>query len=98
MRVLIEIGEPEEALAMSSVPGGDTQKTPEYIDALIKTRNFRLLPKLAYGSTADTKDPTIHGNILIPCPGMMLQHRWVHMPHTCRKIRMRRSCLIISCS
>src|SRR5665647_482079 len=35
MRVLIEIDEPEEALALSSVLGGDAQRTPEYIDACL---------------------------------------------------------------
>jgi tetratricopeptide (TPR) repeat protein len=64
MRVLIEIGEPEEALAMSSVLGGDAQKTPEYIDALIKTRNFPAAAEAAYRIYRDTKDPAIHRKYL----------------------------------
>jgi tetratricopeptide (TPR) repeat protein len=64
MRVLIEIGEPEEALALSSVLGGDAQKTPEYIDALIKTRNFQAAAESAFRIYQDTKDPAIHRKYL----------------------------------
>ena len=64
MRVLIEIDEPEEALALSSVVGGDAQRTPEYIDALIKTRNFEAAAESAYRIYRDTKDPAIHRKYL----------------------------------
>jgi tetratricopeptide (TPR) repeat protein len=64
MRVLIEINEPEEALTMSSVLGGDAQKTPEYIDALIKTHNFQAAAESAYRLYHDTKDPAIHRKYL----------------------------------
>jgi tetratricopeptide (TPR) repeat protein len=56
MRALIEIGEPEEALATHSVLGGDLARTPEYIDALIMTRNFQAAADTAYGIYQDTKD------------------------------------------
>jgi Flp pilus assembly protein TadD len=64
MRVLIEIGEPQEALGISSVLGSDAQKTPEYIDALIKTRNFPAAAELAYRIYRDTQDPQIHRKYL----------------------------------
>ena len=64
MRVLIEINEPEEALTMSSVLGGDAQKTPEYIDALIKTHNFKAAAESANRLYNDTKDPAIHRKYL----------------------------------
>ncbi len=64
MRVLIEIDEPEEALALSSVLGGDAQRTPEYIDALIKTRNFEAAAESAYRIYRDTKDPAIYRKYL----------------------------------
>ncbi|MFY9799756.1 MAG: hypothetical protein WAK10_00750, partial [Methanoregula sp.] len=64
MRVLIEIDEPEEALTLSSVLGGDAQRTPEYIDALIKTRNFEAAAESAYRIYRDTKDPAIHRKYL----------------------------------
>ena len=59
MRALIEIGEPEEALTTHSVFGGDLAKTPEYIDALIKTRNFQAAAESAHGIYRGTKDRTI---------------------------------------
>jgi tetratricopeptide (TPR) repeat protein len=64
MRVLIEIDEPEEALTLSSVLEGDARKTPEYIDALIKTRNFQAAAETAYCIYRDTKDPAIHRKYL----------------------------------
>ncbi len=64
MRVLIEIGEPHEALTVSSVLGGDAQKTPEYIDALIRTQNFPEAAELAYRIYRDTQDPAIHRKYL----------------------------------
>jgi tetratricopeptide (TPR) repeat protein len=64
MHVLIEMGEPEEALTLSSALGGDAQKTPEYIDALIKTSNFQAAAESAYRIYRDTKDPAIHRKYL----------------------------------
>ncbi len=49
---------------MSSVLGGDAQRTPEYIDALIKTRNFEAAAESAYRIYRDTKDPAIHRKYL----------------------------------
>jgi tetratricopeptide (TPR) repeat protein len=59
MRALIEIGEPEEALATHTVLGGDLERTPEYIDALIRTRNYRAAAETAHGIYRDTEDRTI---------------------------------------
>jgi tetratricopeptide (TPR) repeat protein len=59
MRVLIEIGEPEEALTTHSVLGEDAAKTHEYVDALIKTGNFHAAAQSAHGMYRDTKDPAL---------------------------------------
>jgi Flp pilus assembly protein TadD len=59
MRVLIEIGEPEEALTTHSVLGEDAAKTHEYVDALIKTGNFHAAAQSAYRMYRDTKDPAL---------------------------------------
>ena len=64
MRALIEIGEPEEALATYSVLGGDAAKTHEYIDALIKTRKFQAAAESALRIYRDTKDPAIQRKYL----------------------------------
>ena len=64
MRALIEIGEPEEALTIHSEHGGDTAITHEYIDALIRTRNFRAAAESAYRMFCDTKDPAIYRKYL----------------------------------
>ncbi|MDD1699173.1 MAG: hypothetical protein LUQ04_00060 [Methanoregula sp.] len=64
MRALIEIGEPEEALTTHSVLGGGAVKTHEYVDALIKTRNFRAAAESAYRMYRDTKDPVIYRKYL----------------------------------
>jgi tetratricopeptide (TPR) repeat protein len=64
MRVLIESGEPQEALAISAMLGGDAQKTPEYIDALIKTQNFPAAAELAFRIYRETQDPQIHRKYL----------------------------------
>lgn len=56
MRALIEIGEPEEALATHSLFGGDLAKTPEYIDALIRTRNFQAAAESAHRIYRETKE------------------------------------------
>ena len=64
MRVLIESDEPQEALAISAVLGGEAQKTPEYIDALIKTQNFPAAAELAYRIYRATQDPQIHRKYL----------------------------------
>jgi len=59
MRVLIEIGEPEEALTTHAVLGEDAAKTHEYVDALIKTGNFHAAAQSAYRMYRDTKDPAL---------------------------------------
>jgi tetratricopeptide (TPR) repeat protein len=64
MRALIEIGEPEEALAMYSMHGGNAAKTHEYIDALIKTRKFQAAAESALRIYRDTKDPAIQRKYL----------------------------------
>jgi tetratricopeptide (TPR) repeat protein len=56
MRALIEIGEPAEALATHTLFGGDVAKTPEYIDALIRTGNFQAATESAHRIYRDTKD------------------------------------------
>jgi tetratricopeptide (TPR) repeat protein len=59
MRALIEVGEAEEALATHSVLGGDLGKTPEYVDALIRTHHFQTAAETALAMYRDTKDRTI---------------------------------------
>ncbi|MFA5348597.1 MAG: hypothetical protein WC294_10695, partial [Methanoregula sp.] len=56
MRALIEIEEPEEALATHSLFGGDVAGTPEYIEALFRTGNFQAAAESAYRIYRDTKD------------------------------------------
>jgi tetratricopeptide (TPR) repeat protein len=59
MRALIEIGEPEEALATRSVFGGDGV-TPEYIDALIGTGKYPAAAEAALRSyRAEKKIPVL---------------------------------------
>jgi len=64
MRALIEIGEPDEALATYSMHGGNAAKTHEYIDALIKTRKFQAAAESALRIYRDTKDPAIQRKYL----------------------------------
>ncbi|MDD1695784.1 MAG: hypothetical protein LUQ54_02690 [Methanoregula sp.] len=59
MRVLIEIGEPEEALTTHAVLGDDAAKTHEYVDALIKTGNFQSAAQSSLRMYRDTKDPAL---------------------------------------
>jgi tetratricopeptide (TPR) repeat protein len=59
MRALIEIGDAEEALTTHEIFGGDAAKTHEYVDALVKTRNFRAAAESALKIYSDTKDPAI---------------------------------------
>ena len=59
MRVLIEIGEPEEALKTHSIFGEENAKTHEYVDALIKTGNFQAASESALRLYRDTKDPAL---------------------------------------
>jgi tetratricopeptide (TPR) repeat protein len=59
MRVLTEIDEAEEALATHSMTGVDAQKTREYIDALVKTGNYRAAAESASALYRETKDPSI---------------------------------------
>jgi tetratricopeptide (TPR) repeat protein len=59
MRVLIEIGEPEEALKTHSLFGEESAKTHEYVDALIMTGNFQAAADSALRLYRDTKDPAL---------------------------------------
>ena len=59
MRVLIETGEPEEALKTHSIFGEESAKTHEYVDALIKTGNFQAAAQSALSLYRDTKDPAL---------------------------------------
>ena len=59
MRVLIEMGEPGEALTTHSVVGMAATKSHEYVDALIRTRNFQAATEAAFVIYRDTKDPAI---------------------------------------
>ncbi|MDD1715633.1 MAG: hypothetical protein LUQ01_01400, partial [Methanolinea sp.] len=58
MRACIEIGDGEEALALQVKYGGGSQKTPEYIDALAITGNYRQAAESACGIYRETKDPS----------------------------------------
>lgn len=57
MRALIEIGDPEEALAVCAVMGEGTERSPEYIDALIQTGDFSSAADAALTLYRTTKDP-----------------------------------------
>jgi len=57
MRALIEIGDPEEALAVFSVLGEGTGPSSEYIDALIQAGDFPSAADAALTLYRTTKDP-----------------------------------------
>ncbi len=57
MRVLIAIGEAEEALALQSTGGGERDKTPEYLDALAEIRNYQQAAECACRIYRETKEP-----------------------------------------
>jgi tetratricopeptide (TPR) repeat protein len=57
MRALIEIGEAEEALATRSRHTGEAATSKEYVDALIKTKNYRAAADAAHLIWRGTKDP-----------------------------------------
>jgi tetratricopeptide (TPR) repeat protein len=57
MRALIEIGDPEEALAVFSVMGEGTGPSCEYIDALIRTGDYPSAAESALALYRTKKDP-----------------------------------------
>jgi tetratricopeptide (TPR) repeat protein len=59
MRVFIEIGDAEEALALQTASGGESDRTHEYIDALAGTGNFRHAAESACRMYQETKDPAV---------------------------------------
>lgn len=59
MRALIEIGDAEEALALHASSGGEYGKTPEYIDALAETCDFRHAAEAACRIYQETKDKAV---------------------------------------
>ncbi|MDD1693449.1 MAG: hypothetical protein LUQ71_01875, partial [Methanoregula sp.] len=59
MRALIGIGEAEEALATHTRHAADIGKSQEYIDALIKTRNFPAAAQSAFALWRETQDPAL---------------------------------------
>ena len=100
MRALIEIGEPEEALATHSLFGGDLAKTPEYIDALIRTRNFQ-----AAAESCSQKYTAIQKTAQVLRTYLDTLSRYdvkasldAYTSSTSGKSLMRKSCSIISCS
>jgi Flp pilus assembly protein TadD len=59
MRVFIEIGDAEEALALHTTSAGESSRTHEYIDALAGTRNYPHAAESACRIYRDTKDPAV---------------------------------------
>ncbi len=59
MRALIEVDEADEALAAHAMTGVDIPKTHEYVDALMKTRNYRAAAESAFAIYRETKDISI---------------------------------------
>lgn len=59
MRAQIEIGDPEEALAVCAVLGEGTERSPEYIEALIQTGDFTSAAETALTLYRTTKDPEV---------------------------------------
>ena len=59
MRALIEIGEPQEAIATCTVFGSDQTKSPEYLDALCLTKDYRSAAEAARKVYREQPDPAI---------------------------------------
>ena len=59
MRALIEIGEAEEALATHARHMGETAPSQEYVDALMKTKNYRAAADAAQLIWRETQDPAV---------------------------------------
>ena len=59
MRAFIEIGDAEEALALHTRSGGESERHHEYIDALAGTKDFRRAAESAGRIYRETKDPVI---------------------------------------
>jgi tetratricopeptide (TPR) repeat protein len=59
MRAFIEIGDAEEALTLQASSGRESGKTPEYIDALAGTCDFRHAAEAACRIYRETQDPAV---------------------------------------
>ena len=59
MRALTETGRPEEALAAVSGSGGEHTRSPEYIDALLRTGKHAEAARSAEALYRETKDPVM---------------------------------------
>ena len=59
MRALIEIGEAQEALTIHARYAGEMEKSQEYIDALVKTRNFQAAADAALAIWREAQDPAV---------------------------------------
>jgi Flp pilus assembly protein TadD len=59
MRAYIEIGDAGEALALQKAVGGESGRTPEYVDALAQTRNYQQAAKSACRIYGETQDPAV---------------------------------------
>ena len=59
MRALIEIGEAEEALATHARHMGETAPSREYVDALVRTGNYRAAADAAHRIWHETQDPAV---------------------------------------
>lgn len=59
MRAFIEIGDADEALAIHTTTGGESDTTHEYIDALAGIRNYQQAAESACRIYRETKDPIV---------------------------------------
>jgi tetratricopeptide (TPR) repeat protein len=59
MRALMGTGDAEEALALHAAYGGESDRTPEYTDALARTRNFEQAAASACELYHKTNDPGV---------------------------------------
>lgn len=57
MRALIEIGDADEALATNALLGEGSERSYEYIDALVRTKDYRAAADAAHTVYRTTKDP-----------------------------------------
>jgi tetratricopeptide (TPR) repeat protein len=65
MRTFIEIGDAEEALALHTASGGESDRPHEYIDALAGTRNYRQAAESACRIYHETKNPAVLRKYLV---------------------------------
>ena len=59
MRALIEVGDADEALATHRLMGEQAGISPEYIDALTRTKDYRAAAEAAHAAWSRTKDPAV---------------------------------------